>query len=236
MSTFVVAHGAWSAGWAWKKMHPLMRERGHRLVTPTCTGLGERSHLAHAGIDLNTHITDIANVLHCEDLHDVVLIGHSYGGMVATGVADRVPERISQLIYLDAFVPLNGQSLLSLQSEANRQQVRELARTHGDGWLVPANPLPPDTAADDATWAMPRRFKQPLQTFEQPVQLTGRADSMPKTYIYCQQSGPGDVFRQFADRARKTAGWRYFEMNASHNPHITVSVELAQLLDGIATA
>ena len=119
MTTFVVAHGAWSAGWAWKKMHLLMRALGHTLITPTYTGIGERSHLAHAGIDLDTHITDILNVLEFEDLRDVILIGHSYGGMVATGVADRAVERIARLVYLDAFVPRHGDSLLSLTSADN---------------------------------------------------------------------------------------------------------------------
>jgi len=108
-ATFLVCHGAWSAGWAWKKMHPLMAARGHRLVTPSYTGLGEREHLASPSIDLETHIEDILNVIHYEDLREVVLIGHSYGGMVATGVADRAREAIAQLIYLDAFVPEDGQ-------------------------------------------------------------------------------------------------------------------------------
>ena len=112
--TFLVCHGAWSAGWAWKKMHPLMQAAGHRLVTPTYTGLGERAHLANPSIDLETHIQDILNVIKYEDLRDIVLIGHSYGGMVATGVADRARDRVAQLIYLDAFVPDDGQSLLDL--------------------------------------------------------------------------------------------------------------------------
>ncbi len=114
MAIFVVAHGAWSAGWAWKKMHPPMAARGHRLIAPTYTGLGERGHLARPDIDLETHIADILGVLAFEDLSDVSLIGHSYGGMVATGVADRARDRISQLIYIDAFVPDDGQSLLDL--------------------------------------------------------------------------------------------------------------------------
>ena len=115
MATFVVAHGAWSAAWAWKKMRPLLRAAGHALWTPTYTGLGERAHLASAVIDLDTHIRDVVGVLDMEDLSDVVLIGHSYGGMVATGIADRARARIAQLVYLDAFVPRNGQSLLDLQ-------------------------------------------------------------------------------------------------------------------------
>ena len=125
--TFLVCHGAWSAGWAWRKMHPLMQAAGHRLVTPSYTGLGERAHLAHPSIDLETHIADILNVITYEDLRDVVLLGHSYGGMVATGVADRARDLIAQLIYLDAFVPKHGQSLLDLNEPA-RQRDRKSTR------------------------------------------------------------------------------------------------------------
>ena len=117
MTVFVVAHGAWSAAWAWKKMRPLLAAAGHELWTPTYTGLGERAHLASPAIDLDTHIADVVGVLGMEDLREVVLIAHSYGGMVATGVADRARERIAQLIYLDAFVPRDGQSLFDLQPE-----------------------------------------------------------------------------------------------------------------------
>ena len=123
--TFLVCHGAWSAGWAWKKMHPLMQAAGHRLVTPTYTGLGERAHLANASIDLNSHIEDMLNVIKYEDLRDIVLIGHSYGGMVATGVADRARDKVAQLIYIDAFVPQDGQSLLDL-NEVERPRMQEL--------------------------------------------------------------------------------------------------------------
>ena len=118
--TFLVCHGAWSAGWAWKKMHPLMQAAGHRLVTPSYTGLGERAHLAHPSIDLDTHIEDMLNVIKYEDLRDIVLVGHSYGGMVATGVADRARDKVTQLIYIDAFVPDDGQSLLDLNEAARR--------------------------------------------------------------------------------------------------------------------
>src|ERR1700690_631916 len=105
MALFVVAHGAWNAGFAWKKMHPLMQARGHRLITPTYTGLGERAHLARPDIDLETHIADMLGVLEFENLGNVNLIGHSYGGMVATGVADRARARIAKMIYIDAFIP-----------------------------------------------------------------------------------------------------------------------------------
>jgi len=129
-ATFLVCHGAWSAGWAWKKMHPLMCAAGHRLVTPTYTGVGERVHLADKSVDLETHIQDILNVIKYENLRDIVLIGHSYGGMVATGVADRAREFISRLIYIDAFVPDDGQSLLDL-NESARGRMQQLTATAG---------------------------------------------------------------------------------------------------------
>jgi pimeloyl-ACP methyl ester carboxylesterase len=133
-STFLVCHGAWSAGWAWKKMNPLMAAAGHRLVTPTQTGIGEREHLANPSIDLETHIQDVLNVIRYEDLRDIVLIGHSYGGMVATGVADRARDRITQLIYLDAFVPEDGQSHLDLNEPA-RQRLQDTCEGR---WLAGA--------------------------------------------------------------------------------------------------
>lgn len=236
MATFLVAHGAWSAGWAWKKMRPRMRALGHDFITPTYTGVGERSHLARPDIDLETHISDVLGVIECEDLRDFILIGHSYGGMVSTGVADRVADRISQFVYLDAFVPRDGESLLSLQPEATRTRMLELARTSGDGWRVPANPMPPDTPQSDIDWAMPRRMMQPLKTFEQPLRLTGAVEKLRRSYIYCSWPAPGDGFRRFYERAQNEPGWKHYEIHASHNPHITTPDELAALLDGIAAS
>ena len=122
MATFLICHGAWSAGWAWKKVRPLLRAAGHEVFTPTYTGLGERAHLVSRTVTLDTHIADVLGVIECEDLSDIVLVGHSYGGMVATGVADRARERIAKLVYLDAFVPENGQSLFDLLPAAERDR------------------------------------------------------------------------------------------------------------------
>ena len=234
MATILVANGAWSAGWAWKKMRPLIREQGHELITPTYAGLGERVHLANPEIGLETHIADILGVLQFEDLQNVTLIGHSYGGMVATAVADRAPERLAQLVYLDAFVPRNEQCLLDLESAETRARMREAARTAGDGWRIPPNPIPPDLSEADVAWVLPRRVMQPLKTFEQKVTLTGAGAGLPKTYIYCTRTAPGDVFGPFAERARTEPGWRYFELDASHTPNITAPEALAALLDKIA--
>lgn len=232
MSTFLVAHGAWAAGWAWKKMHPLMAEMGHRFITPTYTGLGERAHLSGPSIDLDTHIQDILNVIGFEGLSDLILIGHSYGGMVATGVADRASEKIARLVYLDAFVPEDGQCLFDLVSEDIRENFRELARTEGEGWKLPPNPMPPDTPDEDRQWAEPLRVPMPIRTVQQPLQLTHKPLPMPITYVYCNGT---DTFLEFANRARER-GWDYFEMDASHNPHITEPEGLAELFDRIARA
>ena len=232
MATFLVAHGAWSAGWSWKKMHPLMQAAGHRLITPTYTGLGERGHLANPSIDLDTHIQDLLEVIRFEGLDNFVLIGHSYGGMVATGVADRASERITQLIYLDAFVPEDGQSLFDLVSAANREEMLERARNTGDGWRIAPNPMPPDTPEPDREWAAPLRLPQPVSTVQQPIRLRHKSPPVPRTYIYCTRS---DIFKRFADQARHDSSWRYFELDASHNPHITAPEALAALLDEIVS-
>jgi pimeloyl-ACP methyl ester carboxylesterase len=232
--TFVVAHGAWSGGWAWRKLRAALRGRGHELVVPTYTGQGARVHLAHPGIDLETHIADLLGVLQFEDLRDVILLGHSYGGMVATAVADRAPERIAHLVYLDAFVPRDGQSAFDLQSEEARTQRREEAQRLGGGWRIPPSPIPPDTSPADVAWASARRVPQPIRTFEQPIRLNGSVERLPRTYIYCKRAARGDGFRPFAERAKSEAGWQYFEMDASHSPQITAPEALATLLDQIA--
>lgn len=229
--TILVAHGAWSAGWVWKKMHPLMTAAGHRLITPTQTGLGEREHLATRDVDLNTHIEDLLGVIKHEELNNFVLIGHSYGGMVATGVADRVPDRISQLIYLDAFVPRDGQSLLDLQGPAAAKGMRDRVKA-GDGWRVEPNPPPPDTPPDDLKWIRAHRMAQPLKCFETPVRLENGDAKMPKAYIYALRKTPADTFKAFADRAKQER-WDYREIDASHSAHVTAPDALAALLGSI---
>jgi pimeloyl-ACP methyl ester carboxylesterase len=233
-TTFLVCHGAWGGGWSWKKMHPLMAAAGHRLVTPTYTGLGERQHLANPSVDLETHIQDILNVIKYEDLRDIVLIGHSYGGMVATGVADRRRDRIAQLIYIDAFVPKDGQSLLDLDEPA-RQHMRKLAEA-GDGWRIPPSRLPPDTSPTDIEWLTERRVPQPIKCFETKLKLQGGELSLPRSYIYATRIAPADTFGPFAKRTRNEAGWRYHEIDASHSPNVTAPQTLMALLQTIVAA
>jgi len=232
MAVFVVAHGAWSSGWAWRKMRPLMRAAGHEIFTPSYTGLGEREHLASRAVNLSLHITDLVNVLEFEDLRDAVLVGHSFGGLVATGVADRARDRVARIIYVDAFVPEDGQSLMDLVPSQARETMKNAARVAGDGWRVPPRDMPPDTPPETRAWAMPRRVPHPIAAFEEPVHLSGEA-LPPRAYIYCRRTDDDDRFGPFAARARRE-GWPYAEIDATHNPHITAPLELCALLQKLA--
>ena len=230
MTTFLVCHGAWSSAWAWKKMRPLLRLAGHELIVPTLTGLGERSHLASPDVDLELHVRDVLQVIEFEDLSEIVLVGHSYGGMVATGVAGRAGDRIRQLIYVDAFVPSNGQSLSDLLPQSEREARRVAVAERGDGWKVPPNPIPPDTSVEDVAWMTPRRRPQPVRTFDQPITFAGNLDALPRTYVYCTRVPPGDRFGRFAKEARVDPRWQYVELDASHNPHVTAPDEFGRIL------
>jgi pimeloyl-ACP methyl ester carboxylesterase len=181
MATFVLVHGSWAGGVVWRQLVPRLRKAGHEVYAPTLTGIGERRHLLNREIDLDTHIQDVIGVIDDEDLSDIVLVGHSYGGMVISGVADRVPEKVASLVYLDAFVPENGQSCLSLLPPDRR-----LATVPGEDWLVA--PIPsagfglkrPEVIAFWEAKSAPH----PLATLTQPVQLTGSHWSCQAEDIY----------------------------------------------------
>lgn len=233
MATFLICHGAWSGSWAWRRIRHLLSADGHSFFVPTLSGLGERGEESSPSIDLDRHIRDICAALHCEDLTDVVLVGHSYGGMVATGVADRSRERIKQLIYIDAFVPRNGQCLFDLLPSGLRAQRQEAAQTQGDGWLVPPPPSPADTPPELAAWIAKRQRWQPIRTFTQPIEIKSEDSAIPRAYVYCTRISPDDRFGQFASRATSEAGWSYFEIDASHSPHQTAPEALAHLFQRV---
>ncbi len=233
-STFVLVHGAWHGGWCWKKLAPLLRAAGHTVYTPTLTGLGERAHLLSPQIGLNTHIADITAVLEFENLRNIFLVGHSYAGMVITGVAEVAAQRLSHLIFLDAFVPLDGQSLLDTRPDRGAP-VRKFAGEAGDGWKVPiVNATFGVTDAADVAWMSARMTPQPLRTFEEPVRLTNpAAHALPRSYILCRQNEP-TLFDSHAQRV-KSERWGYFELLTGHDAMITAPKELADILLKIAT-
>ena len=233
MTTFVAVHGAWSAGWAWRRMRGELRARGHELWTPTWTGIGERRHLAGPTVGLGTHIDDLVNHMEAEDHQEVVLIAHSYGGMVATGAMGHIGDRVSRVIYLDALLPARGQSVFDLFGAEARNRMTEAAVEAGTWWAIPSNPPPPDTDPEDVSWISPRRVPQPIATFAEGCPFGIEDVTVPRAYIYCLRLGPGDPFGVFARMTNADPDWCYREIDASHSPNITDPVGLADLLEEI---
>jgi len=229
VTTFVLVHGAWHGGWCWKKLTPLLRAAGHEVYTPTLSGLGERAHLLSPQIGLETHIADIAALLEYEDLHDVVLVGHSYGSMVITGVAEVAARRLAHLAFLDAFIPQDGQSLFDTIPD-HGAAMQKIAAEAGDGWYVPLDKATFGVTDEaDVAWMATRITAQPLRTFTEPVRLTDPAAlALPRSYILCRKEEPS-LFDAFAEQAQ-AAGWGYDELRACHDAMITEPAALAQIL------
>jgi pimeloyl-ACP methyl ester carboxylesterase len=231
MQTFVLVHGAWHGGWCWIKVTRLLTDAAHIVYTPTLTGLGERAHLARPDIDLAVHVEDVIAVLETEELRNVTLVGHSYAGMVVTGVAARVPNRIARLVYLDAYVPEPGRSAFSLMPPERAEAVRGLAASAGEGWRIP----PPAvdrlgvSSQRDSEWLTRHLVPQPLQTFEQSLEGAAPPARIPRTYIYCSKPAYGP-FDQYAERLRDDRKWRFHEIKTGHDAMVTAPGELAKIL------
>lgn len=243
--TFVLVHPAWHGGWFWKKIVPLLRAKRGIVFTPTLTGLGERSHLAREDIGLETHVDDVVNVFTHEALRDVVLVGHSSSGAVITGVADRVPELVATVVYLDAFVPENGQSVLDLVTPERRQAFEAFVQTEGKGWFVPRFAPPPwetivremwgVTDDEDVRWMLERLRPTPFGHFRDPVRRTNpAAEKLPRVYVRCRQF-PNPRFDAHAAMAQSTPLWTYRELAAPHHAAVTMPDRVAELLLEFAT-
>lgn len=209
----------------WSRLARELRLRGHEVFTPSLTGVGERTHLASPAVNLSTHIADVVNALDYERLERVVLVGHSYGGMVVTGAADRAAPRLAALVYLDAFVPQDGQAVVDLLPPAVRERLPR------DDWRVP--PLPPQaqgmTDPAEIAWGEGRRGPQPLGTFTEKLSLGGHYRG-PRRYILCTGYSPS-TFRPFGERLRNDPAWRYDELPTHHYPQVSMPRETAQLLE-----
>jgi pimeloyl-ACP methyl ester carboxylesterase len=218
---FVIVHGAWGGSWAFGKVDSLMTAKGCMVHRPSLTGLGERVHLASPDVSLSTHITDVLNMVLFEDLRNIILVGHSYGGMVITGVSDRIPDRISKLVYLDAMVPENGENVMGLMDPKGEG----LAKMIKGDYVIPVW-VKPDQKP-------PKDVPQPLKTFTERIVLNNeQARNLPSTYILTVDPGKRaeeDNFAPSAERAR-ALGWKVVEMTADHNPQWSAVDELVQLL------
>jgi pimeloyl-ACP methyl ester carboxylesterase len=229
MAAFVLIHGAWHGGWCWKFVAPALRRAGHEVYAPSLTGMGERKHLARIGIELGTHIEDVVSLMEMEDLSDVVLVGHSYGGMVVTGAADR-SERVGELVYLDAVVPEDGKAMLDYVVPERAARMREEGAKTG---FVTAPPfsLFGVTRAEHVAFCKPREVSQPYATMSQALRIGNRQGlaRLPKTYIYCSSPATG-TFDAFAAKYRNDPAWRFHEMKTGHDAMILAPDDLTALL------
>ena len=234
MATFVLVHGTHAGGWVWQRLTPLLRAAGHDVYTPTFTGLGERAHLARADIGLDTYIQDVVNVLHFEDLDDVILVGASFGGMVIAGVADRVPERVARLVFLDATVPEDGQSVADAWLDGWEWLAEERAAAAAEGtpddWPAPVAYVRQMVADDaDQTWMLERFVPQPFAPLAQPVTLRNpTAVTLPRTYVRCTEEAEPE--EPYVARARTDPIWDYHELAANHFAPVVAPQLTAELL------
>ena len=229
MATFVLVHGAWHGSWCWKRVRKALQARGHEVFTPTLTGVGERSHLVSPHINLETHIEDVVNLIRWEELSDVVLCGHSYGGCVISGVADRIPDRIRSLVYLDAFVLEDGQSLHDTLPPSQREIQLEAAGP-GDGWKVP--PIPAEVFnvnANDRDWVNRQCTVQPMATFQQKLHLRNGTDAVKRVTFILATGFNDSPFRPFYEQA-KTKGRKTVTIECGHDVMLDCPNELTKIL------
>lgn len=232
MATFVLVHGAWSGGWCYFKVAERLRALGHLVFTPTLTGQGDRSHLTGVAINLSTHLTDVLNVFHYDRLDDVALVGHSYGGMVITGVGDRIPERVRALVYLDAFLPEDGQSLFDINVPANTARFIHNAGAIG-GLAVP----PPPAAFFNVNAADAARVDElatpfPIGCFTEKIKLSGKHKSIRKhIYVHSTVLPRESPFKPFYDRVKDDPAWQARTLPCGHDAMLDMPDETAAFLE-----
>ncbi len=235
MTTYVLVHGAWHGGWCWTRVAKLLRDAGHEVHTPTLTGLGEKAHLLSRDIDLGTHIADICGVFEAEEITDAVLCGHSYGGMVITGAADRIADRIATIVYLDAFIPTDGQSLLDIQGPERRKLFLEQAAKSEDGGVAPMSAsyfsvMDPE----DAAWIDRRCVPQPINTYDYRLRLTGAGDAIRRKIYILAEGHINSRFGPYAEQTRADPAWEYHGVAAGHDVMVDMPEELTEILLGAA--
>jgi pimeloyl-ACP methyl ester carboxylesterase len=224
-ATFVLVHGSWAGAWIWRPIVPLLRAAGHEVYASTATGMGDRVHLADPAIDLDTFVTDVVNLLEYEELTDVTLVGWSFGGMTITGVAERVPERLARVVYLDAFVPEDGRS-------ANDYAPLSQEPAGVPGYLPVFLDLVHGMTKDPAVkeWLLSKFTPQPLPSFTQPIALGDPvAATLPRAFIHCTEN-PIEPFITFATRLRSDPLWAYRELADNHFAPVNVPQATAEAI------
>lgn len=229
MAKIVLVHGAWGGSYGFRKVRPLLAAAGHEVFTPSLTGIGERSHLAGPEVTLSLHMQDVRNTIFCEDLDDVILLGFSYGGMVVTGLLDEIGDKVRHLVYLDAFVPADGQSIVDISGP-----VGGLLSNAVDGWAIP--PIPRNLDTPEATaWSNARRVNQPIGTFTEPAALSKPLEDWDFTRTFIKASDDPDeaensAFWNAARYAAASPAWNYHEIATNHMVPMNRPEELTTIL------
>lgn len=242
MATYILVHGAWHGGWCYRDTASALRAKGHTVFAPTLSGNGEHFHQSNQGITLETHIRDIVGVFEAEEVKNAILVGHSYGGMVITGVADRIPASIKSLVYLDAFVPQHGESVINLIDVALAPDVAAQFNGAFRGTALEGNsglmqPIPAEAfniAEHNRAWVDRRCRPQALATFEMPVLLTGGIDKITQRLYVLADGWDPSPFRHFAAKVEDQPGWKVVKLPCSHDVMVDMPAELAELLLGLA--
>lgn len=241
MANFVLVAGAWQGGWSWKNVTPLLQQAGHTVYPATLTGLGDRVHLGTPETNLDTHIQDVVNLLEYEDLRDVRLVGHSYAGLVVTGVAEKVPDRLGKLIYLDAILPEDGQNIYDINGPLYEQIVEQDAAEKGDGWRWP---LPAyevlsqflridDMSEEVLQWFREKSVGQPVGSYRQKLSVKNpAARQVPRAYIRCTRTEAESYGQEppYLAKVRNNPAWQYLELESTHFAMLAHPRELAELL------
>jgi pimeloyl-ACP methyl ester carboxylesterase len=231
--TFVLVHGSSAGGWCWRRVADLLEKRGHKVYAPTLTGLGERSHLMSGMITLDTHITDVVNVIRWEDLENFVLVGHSYGGWIVSGVCEQVEKKIASLVMLDAFMPENGMKVLDTNSPRSRGEI-EAALKRAEVSRPAPHPSVWKVNEKDQAWVAEKFTAQPIGVALTPIRLTGARDRIPKKTYVRAKGYENPNFEAYYAKVKSDPTWRTFEMPCGHETMIDMPERTAEILLEVA--
>lgn len=234
MPPIVLVHGAWAGAWCWKRVLAPLRAAGHEVHAVTLTGLGERAHLLSSAVTLATHVADVVNLIVAEELRDVVLVGHSYGGVLITGAADRLqrdaPGTLRQLVYVDAVVPLPGESWSSTHAPETVAARVAAAEAAGGLGMPPPDPAAFGLAGADRDWLLRRQTPQPLAVYREPLAFDAALiAALPRAFVDCTQPALAtiDASRR---RVREQPGWRVVELATGHDPMVSEPAAFVRVL------
>jgi pimeloyl-ACP methyl ester carboxylesterase len=229
----VLVHGAWHGGWCWRRVADLLEKKGHKVFAPTMTGLGERSHLLSKDINLATHVTDIVNVIKWENLANIVLVGHSYGGSVISGVAEQAHDKIGSIVFLDAFVPQSGDSLAGSASQPVREAIAAVVQK-GEIAMKPVPAAVFRVNEKDRAWVDAMCTPHPVATLTDKITVTGARDKIAKRAYIRAKGYPSVPFDAAHDKLKTTAGWKVYELPSGHDAMVDLPDQLAEILVEVA--